>query len=44
MAIVIGTALARLDFELLDDRAPRPVRRNVTMAPSGDVPLRAKTR
>jgi len=44
MAIVIGTALSRLDFELLDDRAPRPVRRNITMAPSGDVPLRAKTR
>jgi cytochrome P450 len=44
MAVVLGTALARFDFELLDERAPKPVRRSVTMAPSGGVPLRAKRR
>jgi cytochrome P450 len=44
MAVVLGTALAHLDFELLDEHAPKPVRRSVTMAPSGGVPLRAKRR
>jgi cytochrome P450 family 110 len=44
MAVVLGTALARFDFELLDERAPKPVRRAVTMAPSGGVPLRARSR
>jgi cytochrome P450 len=44
MTVVLGTALAHFDFELLDEVAPKPVRRSVTMAPGGGVPLRAKRR
>ena len=44
MAVVLGTALTHFDFELLDTTPPKPVRRSVTMAPSGSVPLRAKRR
>lgn len=44
MAVVLGTALSGFEFELLEDRTPRPVRRAVTMAPGGGVPLRAKAR
>jgi cytochrome P450 family 110 len=44
MAVVLGTALSRFDFELLDSRPSSPVRRAVTMAPGGGVPLRAKAR
>lgn len=44
MMVVVATALSCFSFELLDPRAPRPVRRAVTMSPSGGVPLRAKAR
>jgi cytochrome P450 len=44
MAVVLGTALSHFDFELLDAAPPKPVRRSVTMAPAGGVPLRAKRR
>lgn len=44
MNIVVGSALARYEFERLDPKTPRPVRRAVTMAPSGGVPLRARPR
>ena len=44
MAVVLGTALSSFDFELLDARMPKPVRRSVTMAPGGGVPLRARSR
>jgi cytochrome P450 len=40
MKIVLGVALSRHRIVLLDDEHPRPVRRNVTMAPSGGVPIR----
>ena len=44
MAVVLGTALSHFDFELQGEAAPKPVRRSVTMAPGGGVPLRAKRR
>jgi cytochrome P450 family 110 len=44
MAVVVGTALSRFDFELLDEQPPRPIRHSVTMGPSGDVPMRARAR
>jgi len=39
MKIVLGVALARHRIALLDARPPVPVRRSVTMAPSGGVPI-----
>ncbi|WP_437930964.1 cytochrome P450 [Sorangium sp. So ce291] len=46
MKIVLGVALSAWQFQLLDQRPPRPVRRNVTLGPSGGVPvaLRARAR
>lgn len=44
MKIVLGVALARHRLLLLDDDAPAPVRRNVTMAPGGGVPIRVYPR
>jgi cytochrome P450 len=40
MKVVLGTALARHRVTLLDDEPARPVRRAVTMAPSGGVAVR----
>ncbi len=39
MRIVLGTLLCELGVTLQDPRAPHPVRRNVTMAPSTPVPV-----
>ncbi len=44
MKIVLGVALARHRLTLLDDEPARPVRRNVTMSPSGGVPIRVRDR
>lgn len=44
MRIVLGCALSRYDVVLLDEHTPQPVRRNVTLAPSGGVPLRLRAR
>lgn len=44
MKIVLGVALSRHRIVLLDEHAGRPVRRNVTMAPSGGVPIRVTDR
>lgn len=40
MKVVLGTALARHRIALLDDEPAHPVRRAVTMAPSGGVAIR----
>lgn len=40
MKIVLGVALSRHRIALLDEEPAHPVRRNVTMAPSGGVPIR----
>ena len=37
--IVVATALARYDFTAFDASTPPPVRRSVTMAPKGGVPM-----
>lgn len=39
MRIVVGTLLRQFEVELQDPRPPRSVRRNVTMAPRGGVPV-----
>ncbi|MGK4008232.1 cytochrome P450 [Sorangium sp. So ce1036] len=39
MKIVLGVALSAWQLRLLDERPPRPVRRNVTLGPSGGVPV-----
>jgi cytochrome P450 len=44
MKIVLGVALSRYRIGLLDEEPARPVRRNVTMAPSGGVPIRVTDR
>ena len=46
MKIVLGVALSAWQFQLLDRRPPRPVRRNVTLGPAGGVPvvLRGRSR
>ncbi len=44
MKVVVATALARFDFEQLDASTPPPVRRSVTMAPKGGVPMRCRPR
>jgi cytochrome P450 family 110 len=44
MKVVVGTALARFDFTSFDERIPPPVRRSVTMAPRGGVPMRCDAR
>jgi cytochrome P450 len=40
MKVVLGTLLAAHRFSLVSDRLIRPVRRHVTLAPEGGVPLR----
>lgn len=40
MSMVIGTLIRRFKFELIEEKEVVPVRKNVTMAPSSDVPLR----
>ncbi|WP_437878313.1 cytochrome P450 [Sorangium sp. So ce513] len=44
MKIVLGTALSAWQLRLLDERPPRPVRRNVTLGPSGGVPIALRAR
>lgn len=44
MKIVLGVALSAWEFRLLDERPPRPVRRNLTLSPSGGVPLVVRAR
>ncbi|WP_437665548.1 cytochrome P450 [Sorangium sp. So ce1182] len=44
MKIVLGVALSAWQFQLLDQRPPRPVRRNVTLGPSGGVPVALRPR
>ncbi|XZE19877.1 cytochrome P450 [Pirellulaceae bacterium SH449] len=44
MAIVLGTLLARYEFELQEAREVVPKRRSVTIGPSSDVPVLVKTR
>ncbi len=39
-AIVLGTLLKRFQFELVDSNEVVPRRRNVTMGPSSDIPVR----
>lgn len=39
LRLVLGTLLREFDVTLQDPVAPRPVRRNVTMAPAGGVPV-----
>lgn len=40
MAIVLGTLLKRFDFQLLNSKPVVPKRRNVTIGPSSNVPIR----
>ena len=44
LKMVLGTMLSRWQFRLRDEIAPVPVRRNVTMTPSGGVPVEARAR
>ncbi|KYF62227.1 cytochrome P450 [Sorangium cellulosum] len=44
MKIVLGVALSAWQFQLLDQRPPRPVRRNVTLGPAGGVPVALRAR
>jgi cytochrome P450 len=44
MKVVLGTMLSAHRFSLVDDRPIRPVRRHVTLAPEGGVPLRYEGR
>lgn len=45
MKIVLGVALSAWQFRLLDERPPRPVRRNLVMlGPAGGVPLALRAR
>jgi cytochrome P450 family 110 len=44
MQVVLGVALSRYQFQLLDARPPRSVRRSFTMGPSGGVPLSVRAR
>lgn len=44
MKIVLGTLLSHFDVELVNPSAPKPVRRNITMAPHDGVPVRLRTR
>ncbi|WP_437562719.1 cytochrome P450 [Sorangium sp. So ce542] len=44
MKIVLGVALSAWEFRLLDERPPRPVRRNLTLGPAGGVPLALRAR
>jgi len=39
MRIVIGTLLREFGVKLMDPQAPKPVRRSVTLGPSGGVPV-----
>jgi cytochrome P450 family 110 len=39
LRVVLGTLLRELDVRLCNPVAPRPVRRNVTLAPEGGVPV-----
>lgn len=40
LSIILATVLGARDLELRSPATPRPVRRNILMAPGGDVPLR----
>lgn len=40
MSMVIGTLIRQFKFELIEEKEVVPVRKNVTMAPSSNVPLR----
>lgn len=44
MRIVLGQLLTRWDVELLDARPPAPKRRNVSMAPGSQVPVKLRPR
>jgi len=44
MAIVLGTLLKRFEFELQETQDVVPKRRSVTMGPSSDIPVMAKSR
>ncbi|WP_437960203.1 cytochrome P450 [Sorangium sp. So ce119] len=44
MKIVLGVALSAWQFRLLDERPPRPARRNVTLGPAGGVPVALRAR
>jgi cytochrome P450 len=44
MKIVLGALLSRYRVELLNASPPRPVRRNVTIAPNDGVPVRLRPR
>jgi cytochrome P450 len=44
MKIVLATLFSHFDLELIERRAPRPVRRNVTMGPDSKVPVRLGAR
>jgi cytochrome P450 family 110 len=44
MNVVLGRLLAGWDIELLDPRPPVPRRRNVSVAPGGQVPVRLRPR
>jgi len=44
MKVVLGTLLSRYRVELVNEDPPRPVRRNVTIAPHDGVPVRLRPR
>ena len=44
LRIALATLVAEFDVELLDATPPKPVRRNVTMAPDSGVPVRLRPR
>lgn len=44
LQVVLGVLLRRYDLTLLDERAPETVRKNVTLGPSTDVPVRISAR
>lgn len=44
LRVVLAAALRKVDFEVLSPKAPAIVRRNITLAPQGGVPVRVRPR
>ena len=44
LKVVLGTVLSQFDVELLNAGAPKPLRRNITIAPHDGVPVRLTSR
>jgi cytochrome P450 family 110 len=44
MKLVLATILSDFKLELVGDRPVKPVRRGITIVPSGGVPMKVKAR